>query len=166
MGAMVASELALRISIRGVILLGPVHPTPALADIFAQRIKKVHEDGLESLADTIPVAATGSKAKPIHRAFIRALILSQSPAGYISLCQTISNTEPTQYDAIHCPLLILAGEDDKTSPLTGCKTILESWGCEAAQKRLVVLEGVGHWHCIEAPDEAQHLILDFVASLE
>lgn len=43
MGAMVASELALQIPLSGVVLIGPVHPTPALGDIFAARIQTIQE---------------------------------------------------------------------------------------------------------------------------
>ena len=43
MGAMVASELALLLPLRGVVLLGPVHPTPALAKVFDDRIQKVRK---------------------------------------------------------------------------------------------------------------------------
>lgn len=41
MGAIIASELALRLDILGVILIGPVNPSAALADVFDARIKLV-----------------------------------------------------------------------------------------------------------------------------
>ena len=43
MGALVACELGLRHALRGVVLLGPVHPSSNLADIFAARIKAVEK---------------------------------------------------------------------------------------------------------------------------
>lgn len=81
-------------------------------------------DGMEPMAKTIPSAATGSKATLTQKAFIRALLLSQKSEGYISLCQAIAKAELPSYSSIHCPLLILAGEEDKTSPVPDAKKIM------------------------------------------
>ncbi|KFA70280.1 hypothetical protein S40285_08216 [Stachybotrys chlorohalonatus IBT 40285] len=164
MGALLACGLAARAPICGVVLIGPVHPTPALAEIFASRIETVEKQGIEVLADSIPTAATGSKASATQRAFIRALILSQSPQGYISLCRTIAQAMPSSYEQLRCPILIIAGGEDKTSPLPGCSTIFERWGCAEEEKKLAVLEGVGHWHCIEAADQVSTLVEKFATA--
>lgn len=84
-------------------------------------------EGLESLADSIPKAATGSQSTSSHHAFIRALINSQNPEGYISLCRTIATASPPKYGKINAPLLIIAGGEDKTSPLAGCQAILDRY---------------------------------------
>jgi alpha-beta hydrolase superfamily lysophospholipase len=72
---------------------------------------------MECMADEIPKAATGTKAQPVHRAFIRALLLAQSVEGYSSLCSVIATAQPPNYADIDTPVLLLAGSDDKTSPL-------------------------------------------------
>ena len=42
MGGMVACKVASRLTdLGGIALLGPVHPSPALGDVFTQRIKTV-----------------------------------------------------------------------------------------------------------------------------
>ena len=43
MGALVVSELATRIMPLGAVLIGPVHPSGALADVFDARIKAIDE---------------------------------------------------------------------------------------------------------------------------
>ena len=43
MGSMIVCELALEVPLRGLVLIGPVHPTAALGDIFSQRIQKVEQ---------------------------------------------------------------------------------------------------------------------------
>lgn len=48
---------------------------------------------------------------------------------------------------ITIPILILAGAEDKSAPLDGCKRMFEQIPGE--EKKLVVLDGVGHWHCLE-----------------
>jgi pimeloyl-ACP methyl ester carboxylesterase len=41
MGGMIACELASRYQFAGAALIGPIHPSPALADAFTLRIQKV-----------------------------------------------------------------------------------------------------------------------------
>jgi hypothetical protein len=88
-------------------------------------LKRVSAEGLDALADTIPDAATGPRATPTEKAFIRALILSQTSEGYISLCQTIAKASPPKYPKAQCPLFMIAGGHDKTSPLENSRTILD-----------------------------------------
>lgn len=115
------------------------------------------------MANTIPNAATGSKSTALHKAFIRELILGQSPEGYVSLCRVISEATAPDYAAITTPLLIIAGSEDKSAPLEGCKHIMAS--VSSSVKSLDVLPGVGHWHCIEASEDVGKLISNFVSSL-
>jgi pimeloyl-ACP methyl ester carboxylesterase len=121
--------------------------------------------GLEILANTIPKGATGSKSGPIHHAFIRSLILGTRPEGYISLCSSISKARKPNYSAVKAPLLLLAGGDDKTAPLASSQAILEAYGTESQKKTLEILDGVGHWHCVEAPEEVSRFILAFIKSI-
>ncbi|KND86858.1 3-oxoadipate enol-lactonase 2 [Tolypocladium ophioglossoides CBS 100239] len=165
MGAIVASELALHLDLLGVVLIGPVNPSDSLAEVFTARIKLVQTDGMEAVANTVPAAATGPKATPIHHAFIRTLLLSQTSEGYMSLCRTIANAKRPRYNHIRCPLLVIAGSHDKTSPMVGSQEILDSWGADKDLKRLQVLEGVGHWHCIEAWNEVGALLNRFAGDL-
>ncbi|OAQ92855.1 alpha/beta hydrolase [Purpureocillium lilacinum] len=163
MGAIVASELARSLDLLGVVLIGPVNPNEALVDVFEARTKLVDAGGMEGVAAVVPSAATGPKATATQQAFIRTLLLAQSPEGYKSLCRTIQRANRPQYEDIKCPLLIIAGSHDKTSPLGGSEHIF--WGAGESQKRLEVLQGVGHWHCIEAAEEVLGLVSGFAAQL-
>lgn len=75
------------------------------------------------MADTIPLAATGPGSNATQRAFIRALLLAQTPEGYNSLCRAIVEAEIPQYSKINSALLILCGSHDKTSPLASAQSI-------------------------------------------
>lgn len=121
-------------------------------------------DGMEPMANTIPQAATGSKSSPLHKAFIRELLLGQDPKGYISLCNAIRTAHAPNYEAVKVPYLLIAGVEDKSAPLDGCKHIFEHLASQS--KRIEVLSGVGHWHCIEASDEVGKLISDFCQTLD
>lgn len=125
----------------------------------------VFSDGLEGLAGTIPTAATGKKSTPLHHAFIRSLILGTSPEGYISLCRVISTARQPKYEAITAPLIILAGEDDKTAPMEASEAILKNYGTSQSNKSIQKLSGIGHWHCIEAPQEVERIIEQFLETI-
>lgn len=159
-GPELAAEWAGRIT--ALVLVGPVWPSPDAKQMFEERIQKVDEHGMEVMADTVPYAALGSKAQRVHRAFIRELILGMEPAGYISLCKVLAYAyeSPPKYEKVSCPTLIIAGEEDKSAPLSGCHKILEALGSE--RKELAVMDGVGHWQCVEAPEEVGKLIIDFL----
>ncbi|GKU20773.1 unnamed protein product [Fusarium langsethiae] len=165
MGGIIVPMLASKCRLRGAILIGPVLPKPALADIFNARIEAVKKDGMEPMAKTIPFAATGTKATLTQKAFIRALLLSQKPDGYNALCQAIAKAELPAYSSLDCPLMVLAGEEDKTSPVPDAHKIMDEWGCDSSAKNIHVLSGVGHWHCIEAPEEVGAKIEEFVSNL-
>ncbi|KAH8775674.1 3-oxoadipate enol-lactone hydrolase-like protein [Hyaloscypha sp. PMI_1271] len=167
MGGIVASYIAAEYPdrVKGVVLVGPVNPDPALAGVFGKRIEVVVKDGLETLANTIPTGATGSKAGPLQHAFIRSLILGTSSEGYISLCSVIAKTSKPEYSNIKVPLLILVGSEDKTAPLAGSEAILTACGTSKDKKQLEVLDGVGHWHCVEAPDDVAKHLETFIKNL-
>ncbi|KUJ16733.1 putative alpha/beta hydrolase [Mollisia scopiformis] len=177
MGGLLASHLASTNPslFSAIALLGPVDPAPTLASVFEKRIETIRSSGsLEVLADSIPSAATGSKSSSLHHAFIRSLILGTSQEGYVALCNLIASADRPEYGEIKIPLLMLVGEDDKTSPLAGCEAILRAYGTGGAEegemggredKRLVVLKGVGHWHCVEDGEGVMRHLKGFLESV-
>lgn len=152
--------------VSAVVLLGPVYPQKEVAPTFEKRIEAVEREGMQAMADTIPQAAVGSRAKPLHRAFIRELLMAQDPDGYKSLCRVVANAweNPPDYRKVGCPTFIIAGEEDKSASLQGCQKILESIGAE--EKRMVVQKGIGHWMAIEAPDEVGREIHEFFRQVQ
>ncbi|KUI64442.1 Putative aminoacrylate hydrolase RutD [Cytospora mali] len=166
MGGMVASHLASegtsKKRIHAVVLIGPVYPSEGVAKVFEKRIEIVEKEGMEPMADTIPYGAVGSAAGPLVSPFIRELLLGQNSAGYLSNCRVIANAKRPVYEDIKCPVLLLAGQEDKSAPLDQCRKMFEEIGSE--RKHLEVLEGVGHWHCIEAPIVVGEHILGFLSS--
>lgn len=141
------------------ILIGPVYPSSAVADVFSKRIALVEKEGMEAMANTIPYAAVGKAASPLVKAFIRELLLGQDAAGYISNCRVIAGARPPAFGDVKVPVLVLAGEEDKSAPLEGCKKLVGELGSEV--KRLEVLEGCGHWHCLEKWEVVGEKIVEF-----
>lgn len=112
------------------------------------------------MAETIPTGATGSRSLPLQRAFIRQLLLSQDPEGYQSMCAVVQSAKVPDYDKIKIPTLIIAGDEDKSAPLSGCEEIQRRIGSKS--KHFKVVEKMGHWHCIEAPEVMVESIGEFV----
>lgn len=115
------------------------------------------------MANTIPTAATGSKPGSLVAGFIRELLLGQDKYGYLSNCRLIANATRPRYEIVECPVLLLAGEEDKSAPLDSSKKMFEEFGTAGSNKRLEVLSGVGHWHCIEAPVAVADKIVEFLS---
>ncbi|RFU77999.1 alpha beta hydrolase fold family [Trichoderma arundinaceum] len=170
MGGIVAPEATLRYQFAGTVLLGPVYPNENLAKMLGERIQKIEQilmafpDGMDGVADAIPKVGTASKSTPLQRAFIRTLLLSQSPEGYIANCKAIVAASPPDYAKISSPLLLVAGAEDFVSPIELSQKIFDSWG--SADKHLQVLEGTGHWYCIEAPDAVGDAIVQFTNGIQ
>lgn len=53
--------------------------------------------------------------------------MAQEPQGYASLCSVIANAQEPNYSAVTCPMLILAGEDDRTAPISASESILKRY---------------------------------------
>lgn len=120
---------------------------------------------MEPLADSIPSAATNANSTPLQRAMIRELLIGQDPKMYSRHCEVIlgmRNDEPA-WKSITAPVLILAGDQDKSAPLEGCQTIHDNLASE--QKTLKVLKDVGHWHCLEDPLSVINEINAFAESI-
>lgn len=79
------------------------------------------------------------------------------------MCRAIAEAQVPKYQAIEASLLIIAGSEDKSAPLQGSSQILEMYG--SSKKEQKILEGVGHWHNLEAPEEVSKLVGDFALSL-
>lgn len=165
MGGLVVTELGARYPDRvaGVVAIGPTHPSETLISVMSKRAETVLESGMEPMANTIPSAAVGSRSTPLQKAFIRELLLGQDPKGYAALCRAIASAQPPDYAAVRAPFLLIAGQEDKSASMEGCKHIFEH--VSSPKKSLEVLVGVGHWHCIEAPDEVGGLIARFVGDI-
>ncbi|KAA8898629.1 3-oxoadipate enol-lactone hydrolase [Sphaerosporella brunnea] len=160
MGCLVALHIAQLApeKIEGVVLLGPVYPSAGLAEVFAQRILAVKKGGMESMAAVVPNAAVGSKASPLTKAFIRELLLGQSVEGYCALCNAIATSTVGDLSKAKARVLIVAGSEDKSAPLDGCK----KYNQEISGSELKIVEGLGHWHAVEAPEEISKIVDEFV----
>ncbi|EME40130.1 hypothetical protein DOTSEDRAFT_74834 [Dothistroma septosporum NZE10] len=165
MGGSMAFTIAAKCPDRvaGVVGIGPVNPASVNPAVFRGRIDAVNKNGMEPLANSVPQAATNARSTPLQKAFIRELIMNQDPKAYASHCEVIVNMKDPGFELIKAPSLILAGDEDKSAPMEGCQYIQSHLGSQ--QKELKVLKGVGHWHCIEAPEQVAKEIAAFASKI-
>jgi len=147
----------------GVVAVGPTNPATVTAEVFQGRIKTVLKEGMEPLANAIPQAATNARSTTLQRAIIREMLLKQDPKSYAAHCETIVGMKDPGFANIKTPVLILAGDEDRSASMEGCQSIHDQLGSQ--QKELKVMKGVGHWHCIESPEEVGKHIAAFAAGL-
>jgi pimeloyl-ACP methyl ester carboxylesterase len=118
---------------------------------------------MESIANTVPTAATSTQASNLTRSFIRELIMQTDPKAYASHCQAIVDSQELELAAIKAPALFIAGSEDKSAPLEGVKYIHEH--VSSSKKELKVFDFCGHWHCVETPDRVAKEMETFCLSL-
>lgn len=114
-------------------------------------------EGMEAMANSIPKAAVGPKATSTQRAIIRELLLAQTVEGYSALCNAIATATIGEPEKVKAKTLIIAGSEDKSAPLDGCKKHQKDLNAE-----LEVIEGQGHWHVVENPERMAESIGKFI----
>ena len=75
-------------------------------------------------------------------------------------CGAIATGTVGNLMAVRAKVLIVAGSEDKAAPMEECERYIGG----LMEVELTVLEGVGHWHAIEAPDEVSKLVDAFVGA--
>ncbi|CAG86409.2 DEHA2C14850p [Debaryomyces hansenii CBS767] len=160
------SEFKNKLEIKQNILLGPVHPTERMIEIFDQRIQSVQKsNSLSDIANSVSENAVGSNCTDLKRAFIRELVFGQNTDGYIANCGIISKAG-LQSDAFlelykknEKRTLLILGEEDKTAPWDGCASVIND---NLQNSQVYQLKGVGHWHAIEDDEKVLEAIESFI----
>jgi 2-keto-4-pentenoate hydratase/2-oxohepta-3-ene-1,7-dioic acid hydratase in catechol pathway/alpha-beta hydrolase superfamily lysophospholipase len=144
-------------------LLGPVRAqAPQAKDATRARARTVREGGMSAVADTIVSVATSEETRterPLAAALVRELLLGQDPDGYAAACEALAVAEEPDFAGIKAPVLLLTGSDDKTSP----PAVNDDIFALLSKARLHVIEGIGHWHTLEAPEDVTRHLREFLA---
>ncbi len=75
--------------------------------------------GLSDIADQVSSAGTSSDSKqrnPTAVAFVRESILRQDAEGYARTCEALAAGYPADLARITCPVLLITGADDTSTP--------------------------------------------------
>jgi pimeloyl-ACP methyl ester carboxylesterase len=164
MGTLVASTFAAAHPgrVTKLALLGPVRAqAPQAKDATRARARTVREGGMSAVADTIVSVATSEQTRterPLAAALVRELLLGQDPDGYAAACEALASAEEPDFAGIKAPVLLLTGSDDKTSP----PAVNDDIFALLPKARLHIIEGIGHWHTLEAPGDVTRHLREFL----
>lgn len=169
MGSLICQHLAAELpeTILSLTLFGPIlEPAPAARRALEERADDARRDGMAGIAESVStesVAAASSGAELLARAFVRASLMRQDPAGYAWHCRALAAGNAADHGAIACPTLLIAGESDPVATVATAETLKGRIG----EAKLEILPGIGHWMTIEMPGrsgEALRAHLDGVQS--
>jgi 3-oxoadipate enol-lactonase len=142
-------------------LIGVSRPDPARKQAVLDRARKVRESGMESVADLIiknALAEATLRDQPAVVACVREMLMRQDPEGYALTCEASTSGEPVEPSAFDGPVLLVAGREDKVSPLA----VSESFSTQAKRAELRVIEQCGHWHTLEKPNAVSEALGQFL----
>lgn len=161
LGGLVALHLAAKIpdKIKALVLFGPISPPPEAGQKgLKARAAAVREKGMVAIADTVvgnAFAAESYKSRRGVIALAREMLTRQDPEGYALACEAAANSSPPDFDSIKAKVVVVSGSEDKVSTVQAGETTTQKLGSNAKQE---VLESVGHWHMLEAQEEAVEII--------
>lgn len=168
MGCIVAFRLAVHepAFVRSLALFGPLlAPPDAARDGIRARARRARADGtagMQAIADGLLETAVSTQTRQRRRsayAFVRESLMRQSPDGYARTCEALAAAEAVDPARIHCPTLLVTGDEDMVAPAQAVRRI----GERINDARTEVLPGCGHWEPIEKPDECTTLLREFLA---
>lgn len=131
--------------------------------MWDDRIRVAESQGLEGVLDRTMEAwftAPFRAARPDVIARIRAMLAPTDPVGYVGAIQAIGYGDlREEIRAIRCPTLVLIGEEDRGTDITMARTMHE----RIAGSELRVIPKAAHCSCVEAADEFNRALLEFLA---
>ncbi|HYB41653.1 MAG TPA: 3-oxoadipate enol-lactonase [Candidatus Methylomirabilis sp.] len=165
MGGMIGQVFALAhpAMVKSLVLCDTTSRYPAAAaPVWAERIRTVQDKGMDAMVEptlqrwfTAPFRARRKDLMTRVGAMIRATPVP----GYIGCCHAIPKIDVTDRLAeIHCPALVVVGEDDPGTPVEMAREIHAALpGAE-----LAILRGASHLSNLEQPDEFNRALLAFL----
>jgi pimeloyl-ACP methyl ester carboxylesterase len=98
------------------------------------------------------------KSNVLAQALVKSTLLGTKPEGYAQACLALAGAEDPDYSKIVAPTLIVAGDQDKTSPQATTDALTGA----IAGSKAITLAGVGHWHFLEDVEGVAKAISSFL----
>ncbi|CZR59276.1 uncharacterized protein PAC_09168 [Phialocephala subalpina] len=152
LGSIIAMHYASQNPVKGLVLIGAgrsaTHIPAAVAHITGLAAKA--REGIEGMRDSTVTNNVAPSSSDLVRTVVRQMISSQSPLGYAATCEAIcakSHVDP-HYAKIQCPTVLIAGDQDKISPLSRSEDLQKLIGGESNSVSLRVVHS-GHQQVLE-----------------
>ncbi|ORY28180.1 putative hydrolase [Naematelia encephala] len=163
-GGLVATTFAAEYPSRvtKLVLIGPVKQFPEAGfKALTGRAATVRETGMPGITPTVVSAGTSSttqSSKPLAKGYVQASLLYTPAEGYAQTCVALANATDPAYEKISAPTLIIAGEEDKTSP----KATIDFLQGKINGAKSETIQGVGHWIMVEDVEKTSELFSSFL----
>jgi len=168
LGGMIAQELALQFPDRvRRLVLGCTHAGVAHAPRQPRAAGRAFALQTDDWAQRMRTLAPFAFARGVDPALLEAFIAKKSrdvqePAGYAAqVAAALGHDAYARLPRIVCPTLIITGDDDQIIPAPSSDVLHN----RIPGSRLEVLAGTGHLFFLEAPEETERLLRDFLESV-
>lgn len=125
---------------------------------WIERAAAVREGGMEAVADAVVarwITADRAEAEPELVASLRAMITATDPEGYAAACDALSGWDNrSDLGRITCPTLVLAGEQDPSTPPEVLREIADG----VPGSTFVTLSPAAHVPTVEIPDQVSETL--------
>ncbi len=166
-GTVIALQLAAAAPerVRSLALFGAMaEPSSDMRQVMRQRAEVVRANGMFDVAEAVAnggLSASTKETQPTTVAYVRETVAAQDPEGYARNCLAIADTEPTRLEQVRCPTLVVNGDEDIVTPLSGARAL----AAKLTDARVEVLPRCGHWPMFERTNESQRLLREFFERL-
>lgn len=144
------------------LILSNSAPKADAAEYWNTRINAIRQGGMASLSEKILerwLSEDFRIQKKVETAGLKRMLENCSPHGYIRACEAIRDEDlSNQIQAITIPTLCIAGSEDNATP----QESVHATAAKIPNAKMVVIDGVGHLPCVEAPQEFAQTVLDFL----
>ena len=128
------------------------------------RMKAVREGGMAAIAELVMQRYFSDEFRASHRdvvARVKERVLTTPAAGYVSCCAAIRDLDFTlDLPSIHARTLVIAGGLDAGTPVAMSDAI----ATKIPGSQLAVIARAAHLSAVEAPDEFNSLVRNFLAA--
>lgn len=148
--------------VRSLALLAPVTALeePGIATI-RERIRRVRSNGMTDVAEAVAAGALAPRTRetnPVIYALYRAMLLANDPECYALHCEALLRTNvETLIPQVGCPVLLLAGDSDRTAPPEEVNKLAGKFG----SARVVEIPNGGHAMQLDRPGTVGRALAEF-----
>ena len=162
-GGLIALELIKqRPNICNKLILCDTAPKIGSKEMWAERIKRVKEGGIEAISDDILArwfSTSFLKYSADELQMWRSMLTRTTKSGYIGCCEAISRCDLTeQAKIINMPTLVIVGEEDGSTPIN----LVQNAASLIRGSIFKVIKKAGHLPCVEQPNEVGSIFLQFL----
>jgi len=162
-GGLIALELIRqRPNLCNKLILSDTAPKIGSENMWAERIKRVQEGGIEAISDDILARWFSNeflKNKTVELQMWRSMLTRTTKSGYIGCCGAISQCDLTeQAKLINIPTLVIVGDEDGSTPVNLVKDAANLIDGSIFK----VIKKAGHLPCVEQPNEVASIFLEFL----